>query len=427
MKATSHGDAAGNVQRRQDGTRFWRYVLFGLLLALLFTASMAGTLYGVLEGFRPGGGVRAREAVPVAAPDERLNVLVLGLDSEELGAQRSDTMMVVSLDPLTHEVGLLSIPRDTLVTIPGRHDEEKITHAHAYGGPELAMRTVQEFLGVPIHHYVRVDFQGFKAIIDAVGGVTVDVEKRMYYVDPYQDLRIDLQPGRQRLDGEKALEYARYRSDSDLFRIRRQQKLLQAVAAELLRPAAIVRLPALVRELQKYVVTDFSPGEMLDLVRRAPDYSLERAVVATVPTQPVHSRSGAYLGERANRREVEELVRRVLLGIDVEANRRVAVTVQDGGGGAQAVARVASALEDAGYAVTLAEGAARQEGTTVSFPAGGDEVAAKVLARFLRRELGPVAIFQRNQAEATETEGASLVVVVGQVAAGAPTTGGTGG
>src|SRR5690606_29379418 len=118
-----------------------------------------------------------------------------------------------SVDRRTGSIAALAIPRDTRARIPGRAGFDRINVAHAIGGPTLAVQAVESLLGIAIDHYVRVDFAGFEALIDALGGVVIDVEKRMYYEDHAQGLVIDLQPGLQLLDGAKALQYVRYRSD----------------------------------------------------------------------------------------------------------------------------------------------------------------------------------------------------------------------
>ena len=127
---------------------------------------------------------------------------------------------------------MLSIPRDSRVKIDG-HGWDKINHAYAYGGSKLSKSVVEKLLGIPIEYTVVMNFQGFVRMIDALGGVTIDVEKRMYYSDPYDDdrgLYIDLHPGVQKLNGKAAIEYVRYRDEEgDIGRVARQQKFLTAL------------------------------------------------------------------------------------------------------------------------------------------------------------------------------------------------------
>lgn len=165
--------------------------------------------------------------------------MIMGVDERDDDVGRSDTLMVATLDPKKDHAALMSIPRDTRVKIKG-HGWDKINAAYAYGsakgGPEagekLTQRTVEDFLGVNMDHYVVINIQAFQKIIDAIGGIDIDVEKRMYYEDPWDDdggLIIDLQPGMQHMDGKTAVTYVRYRDEEgDIGRIKRQQKFMKA-------------------------------------------------------------------------------------------------------------------------------------------------------------------------------------------------------
>lgn len=373
-----------------------RAVLIVLGLGLVFFLSAGVSLFAFW--WDRGGEARslgALEAEP--RPGERVNVLVLGVDSGSDDVRRSDTIMVVSADPITREVGVLSIPRDTLVSIPGRPGRERVGHAHAYGGPERALEAVRSFLGVPIHYYVRVDFRGFEALVDTLGGVTVDVEKRMRYSDPAQGLEIDLAPGRQRLDGQRALQYVRYRRDGDINRIHRQQKFLIAVLQESRKVGTLFRLPRLVRQLRDYVDTDMPAEAMFRLAQLAAGLREEDVQTGIVPTAPAYGPGGAYLGEEADPGGLQARVDRLLLGIDREANGRVAVRVLNGTTVAGLGRRVADALSAEGYRVVeVADGPRRDFRSTavVYAPGGKGEEAARCLARSLGRKAGTVRLFR---------------------------------
>lgn len=207
--------------------------------------------------------------LPSTLPGKRQTFLVMGVDERPGDAGRADSVMLVSWDPKTDQVGVVSLPRDLWVQIPG-HGYDKLNHSFAYGGEKLMTTTVEKLLGLSIDHHIVVNFQGFRKVIDAVGGVNMDVEKRMYYedpVDPDGPLVIDFYPGPQRLDGNKALHYARFRSDEegDIGRMRRQQRLLKALVTEVLRPANFTQLPSLVRGVAGSVRTDLSVTEMAKL------------------------------------------------------------------------------------------------------------------------------------------------------------------
>ena len=117
---------------------------------------------------------------------EIIHVMIMGVDSRKDDVGRSDTLMVASIDKTAEKAALLSVPRDTRVAIDG-HGYDKINHAYAYGGHELSQKSLEGLLGVPMDHYIIIDTKSFERIIDAIGGVDIDVEKRMHYEDPWDD------------------------------------------------------------------------------------------------------------------------------------------------------------------------------------------------------------------------------------------------
>ncbi|MEW6662559.1 MAG: LCP family protein [Bacillota bacterium] len=197
------------------------------------------------------------------AKDNWAAILLIGADQRAKEPARADTIMVAFLDPASSKLQILSIPRDTYVQIPGR-GHEKLNHAHAYGGAKLLTETVSALLDVPISKYVQVNFDAFRAVIDILGGVEYEVEKRMYY-----DLEgIDLYPGKQILDGDKALQYVRYRTDGDdITRIRRQQKFLGALSEQAFKVTTILKLPQMAREVYSHIKTNLGLQEMIGLAK----------------------------------------------------------------------------------------------------------------------------------------------------------------
>jgi len=208
--------------------------------------------------------------IPAESLNQRINILLIGLDDVDPdnhdNARRSDTMMVASIDAEHKTVNLLSIPRDSRVKIPGHDGYDKITHAYFYGGPNLALRTVTDFLHIPIDYYIAIDWQSFIKVVDILGGVNINVEHDMNYDDPYQNLSIHLSKGNQHLDGEQAGEYVRFRHDElgDIGRVQRQQHFLQALNSQMLQSGTIFKLPALMTTISNYVHTDM---DMYDLVK----------------------------------------------------------------------------------------------------------------------------------------------------------------
>jgi len=215
-------------------------------------------------------------------------VLILGVDSV-LGTHRSDTIMVAHINPADKEVKLVSIPRDTLAMIPGR-GLDKINHAFAYGGVPLSRVTVARFLGIDIPYYVTIDVSGLAEIIDRLGGITVDVEKRMYYVDYAGDFFVDLKPGIQTLNGREAVGYVRFRHDSegDTGRIGRQQKFLRSLANEFSDKSNLLKSPGLIFSLVNDIGTNMNIREILGLAMASrQSYDLGRIEMASIPGKDI--------------------------------------------------------------------------------------------------------------------------------------------
>ncbi|MEG1412612.1 MAG: LCP family protein [Acidaminococcaceae bacterium] len=217
------------------------------------------------------------------------NIVVMGVDERSGDAGRSDTLFVVMFDSKNDHVSLLSVPRDTMVKIP-KHGWDKINHAFAYGGYRLTRQTVEEFLGIQINNYVVIDFKGFKRIIDAIGGIDIVVEKAMYYEDPYDDLVIDLEAGPQHLDGEKAIQYVRYRDEEgDIGRIKRQQQFIAAAYNKINSTQILTKVPAFIHELSSMIETDMPLTDMamMGKAMHKTMKSQDGLSVATVPGEPV--------------------------------------------------------------------------------------------------------------------------------------------
>lgn len=288
---------------------------------------------------------------------ERVNVLIMGIDGGPHDSRRTDTMILASVDPTKGQVALISIPRDTRVQIPGRKGYDRVNAAHAYGGPRLAMNTVSQFLGVPVRYYVKVDFEGFERLVDILGGVEIDVERRMKYDDFAQDLHIDLYPGLQRLSGSDALGYVRFRADGlgDISlldpakgeyggRIHRQQKFMQAFAKEALKPSTIAKLPALSLQLWDCVATNLSLTRMINLGLAMRDITSDSVVTALVPGRGEIIGGVSYWV--ANSDATQVMVDRLIWGVEP-----VTIQVLNGSGAAGAAGYAAARLREQGYQV----------------------------------------------------------------------------
>jgi LCP family protein required for cell wall assembly len=204
-----------------------------------------------------------------------INVLVMGIDrvadaqssSADMFGGRSDTILLVRFQPQDRSIRILSIPRDSRVTIPGL-GYDKINSANARGGVDLITEVLSQNLNnVTIHRYVRVTTDAFRELVDLVGGVEVYVPYDMQYTDVTQKLEIKLKQGKQTLNGEQAEQFARFRNDSlgDIGRVQRQQILIKALGKKLQSPRIIIRIPQLRQLLQKQIDTNLTKQEILSL------------------------------------------------------------------------------------------------------------------------------------------------------------------
>jgi len=236
----------------------------------------------------------------------RINILIVGCDEIENNG-RADTIVFLSISPKTKDVLILSIPRDTRVEIPER-GMDKINHAYAFGGKKLISETVSLFLDVPIHFYAIADFNGFVNIIDELGGVEIDVEKEMHYVDKAGGLDINLYPGKQILNGEKSLQYIRFRHDQlgDLGRIKRQQKLALAVIEKMMNFDSITKIPQISEEMKGYIETDIKVQDAVALANLFKGINQEEFKIETIQAKPVYIEGVSYLEP-----DVEEVRQRV--------------------------------------------------------------------------------------------------------------------
>ncbi len=196
--------------------------------------------------------------------EDHFRILVLGVDSKDYKLNksvRSDTIILADFNAKTGTINLISIPRDTKTPIKGRKNEEKINHSFAYGGPQLTLETVSNLLNIEIGNYLVVDYQAVREYINLIGGVDLYVPMDMKYSDPVADppLYIDLKEGDQNLDGDKALQFLRFRKgykNADLGRIQAQQTFLKAMIKQSVKPSNIIKIPRLVKIYKENIETN---------------------------------------------------------------------------------------------------------------------------------------------------------------------------
>lgn len=282
------------------GGAYSGYLAYATARALVTSAPLP-------DPFDPLQAVRASPAdqeVPTAAVvdfDERVNILLLGTDYREREGpySRTDTMILISVDPQSRSAGMMSVPRDLWVFIPHPEPgvENRINTAHFYGeafdypggsGPGLATRTVAQNLGVTVHYYVRINFDGFRRIVDTLGGVDIFLQKEIldteYPTADYGYTTIRIPAGQVHMDGEMALQYARTRSTmgGDFDRGERQLKLLIALREKALSINILPKLPRLIAQMPNVLETNMGVAEMLALARLASQIPSENVKRVTI-------------------------------------------------------------------------------------------------------------------------------------------------
>ena len=258
------------------------------------------------------------------AVSKRITFVLLGVDQrsgETITGTRSDTIMILSIDPATKSAGLLSIPRDLLVQIPG-YEPNKINVAHALGGPELVKKTIEYNFGIKVNYYARVNFGGFTRLIDSLGGVDINVpyaiHDNQYPVgDTNKVTTIDFQPGMQHMDGTRALIYARTRhQDSDFGRIQRQQQILLAARNQALQGSTLLHWMDIMNSLGDTVQTDMPLSMVPDMINLGREISSDsirnRVIDASMVTGASSSSLGQYLVPHWP--AIKEVVQEVIYG-----------------------------------------------------------------------------------------------------------------
>jgi LCP family protein required for cell wall assembly len=254
---------------------------------MLITGLVFGVFFGLGAGFtkllQPGDTQKEKNAQEEKQPvdGERTNILVLGVDARPGEKNsRSDTMILVSVDPKLDKVAVISIPRDTRTEIKGL-GTSKICAANFVGGPKYAVDVVEDLMQTQIDYYIEMDFKGFEKVVDTLGGVTIDVPQRMY--KPSEG--INLHPGKQKLKGKNALAFVRFReyTNGDIDRTYQQQVFIKALAGEVLKPRTITKLPSLAKQMKQYVDTNIGFTDMLKMASWAPGFTSDSIITQTLP------------------------------------------------------------------------------------------------------------------------------------------------
>ena len=286
-------------KRKGRGTvRFLKTTLVTLVLLFaavsgIYCAKLYTTPYTNISDFFTTGTLQN-----VKISKEKCNILIMGTDKDGL---RTDVMMLAQIDGESKSAVVMSIPRDTRVKYAGRN--RKITEVHSVGmrngkhGSEASIIAVKELTGIPIHHFVKVNFDAFNDCIDELGGVDFNVPQRMKYYDPYQDLDIDLYAGMQTLDGDKAEQLVRFRryKRGDLDRIKVQQDFIHAVAEQKLHMKYIGKIDNIYDIISDNMETSMTPADLVQCGMELLSIGTENIKTVTMPGNPKDIGGGSYV------------------------------------------------------------------------------------------------------------------------------------
>jgi polyisoprenyl-teichoic acid--peptidoglycan teichoic acid transferase len=284
MKSQNQAPINRSAKAYKKKRRRRRNLLLFLILIFISLVSFSGYLlfqtyavakdsYEELEGREEKSALREE---PVYISTDPVSVLLLGIENytDENDHGRSDTIMLATFNPDQQSMRLVSIPRDTLVNIPD-YKEDKINHAYSIGGKEKVIETVEEFLDIPIDYYATVNFKGFTNIIDAVGGVTVDVPFDFNDINRNWD-RFYFYEGTQKLSGEEALVYARMRKQDprgDFGRNDRQRQIVTGVIDSLSSPKTLLKIDDIASEIGGNIETNMRIKEALAFRKKYPNFN----------------------------------------------------------------------------------------------------------------------------------------------------------
>ena len=344
-----------------------RIAIIASLAVLAAVVAIASWAYSVLSSAgatmngQPGIDESLEAVLEARENHEPFNVLLLGSDarSEDEDA-RADTIIVARIDVASSKVWLISIPRDTRAEIPG-YGTGKINGALFYGGPSLMVESVSDLLGIPIHHYMSIDWAGFQAVVDALGGVWIDVDveiddpKAASHSPGLRAAHID--PGYQLLDGEHALTYVRSRDfpDADFTRMQHQQAFFKALAEQATKTGNLLKIPTMVSNLADYTSSDMRVSDLIDLGNALRDIGSANIETATLlgewrsPYVWTDEENKAFLIDAMmNGRSFDESAAEAAGRITPST---ISVTVRNGAGIEGSAATAAEILTAAGYAV----------------------------------------------------------------------------
>lgn len=325
----------------------------------------------------------------------------------------TDTMVLLRFNPQSGQMVVMSIPRDTRALVRG--ELTKLNEANAHGGPALAAKSISDMLGgVAIDRYVRINVQGVEKLIDALGGVTVNVPTDMRYQDDSQRLYINLKQGEQTLDGDQAMQFLRFRYDElgDIGRVQRQQMLMRSVVEQTLTPSTLGRLPKILSVIQSHVDTNLSVEELLALVGYASQTDRSNVQMLMLPgdfSDPDEFELSYWLPSYG---QIDQMMAQYF-GFGGNTYRTTSdpdflrIAIQDSTGDDFAVADLVDTLNQSGYRnVFIDQGWNEDLSVSRIVAQGGDLRSAETIQRFLN--IGEVRV------ESTGSLGSDVTIQLGQ-------------
>lgn len=334
---------------------------------LFITITLLVTSLGILAAgwycIRFQSGAKVPNVLTLGMPNHPYSILVMGTDvpyarvapRKQQGDRtaftgRSDTMMLVIVDPQRRTVRGVNIPRDTVADIPG-YGVQKVNAANAIGGPRLAACTVAQMLNVTVDHYVVLNVYGLVDAVNELGGVTVAVPKKMSYMDWTAKLKIDLEEGTHTLTGNQAMGFVRFRHDElgDIGRIQRQQIFMHAVISKLLNPITWVHVPKLVEITERNMLTDMTELQLLQAFNLARSVPREQIQFAMLPGH--FGGNGSWVPDEI---ETSRLVARMYgLASGAEDRHNLTICLRDASTVPGLADHLATMLRKIGYSVVV--------------------------------------------------------------------------
>ncbi len=388
------------------------------MLALVLVG--AGAAFGYtkyIEGKMHPKGLMARAIAAVISdpkPTEPVNFLILGADAApEDPVGRSDSIIIAHIDFQTNKATMVSMPRDSRVDIPG-YGKDKINHSYHYGGAALTIKTIEQWTGIQINHYVVVNFNSFSKIVDTLGGIDVNVKERM--VD--DELGDPIEAGQQHMDGLTALHYVRFRNTAmgDFTRIEDQQNFARALLQQSKKFQTAFKIPTLVKILSENVETDMSVSEMLTYANSARQFKESDLTTVMLPGVPDNIDGVSYV--IPNQEKVDLIMAAVIknqaidpLLLEDVSPGDVNVKVLNGSGTEGIGGEVADILSNKGYSIATIGNADRADyAKSIIYYAKADYAKALKVKSDLKGDIPDIQLTESS----TIDKSVHVIVIVGK-------------